>query len=76
VKFDDLKRLARGAYRISFKEFDKALEQSIGATTDYSKRCYAPFQNNPLVYMTSRSPERQGEALLDLAWAKGGEPDA
>ena len=76
MKFDDLKRLSRGVHRISFKEFDQALAQSIGATTDYSRGCWVPFQDNPLGYMVSRRPEKQGELLLDLAWAKGGEPDA
>lgn len=76
MSFDDLKRLSRGAYRITFKEFDQALAQSIGSSTEYARGCWPSFQNNPLAYMTSRNPERQGEVLFDLAWAKGGEPNA
>jgi hypothetical protein len=74
MRFDDLKRLSRGLHRISGKEFQEVLEQTIGASREYSRNCFPRFRDDPIGYMASRQPEIQGVKLLELAWQKGEEP--
>lgn len=73
MNFDDLQRLQRGVHRMTIDDFSQVLADSIGASRDYARSCWARFQDNPLGYMSSRQPERQGEVLMQAAWVKGGE---
>lgn len=73
MTFEDLKRLQRGIHRMNRQDFDKVLAETIGATRDYTQYVWKLFQDNPIGYMTSRNPERQGQALFEMAWEKGKE---
>jgi hypothetical protein len=53
-----------GAEVITFDDFARALERSIGANRDYAKNCYPTFQSDPAGYLASRNPQTQSEELI------------
>lgn len=59
-----------GTERVTRAEFRAALKQSIGADSDYADLCYTRFKDNPAGYLTSRQPQSQSIALLDLILKK------
>ena len=55
---------------LTFEEFAASLYESIGANADYAKGVWISFRDMPEWYITSRSPDVQGEMLLAAAMKK------
>ena len=67
LELSDVEHLMKAFRSVTKEEFRYVLAASIGADKAYADEKYPLFQNAPLLYVTSRNPKKQGEALLRYA---------
>jgi hypothetical protein len=65
--WDDLKAIYRGLGMIDYPQFKAIINATINCGSDYAAAAWAQFYGDRLNYVMSRSPEKQGYALLNLA---------
>lgn len=49
---------------LTFEQFADALHRTVGASEDYARGVWIPFQNNPAAFLASRQPQTQSVEIL------------
>lgn len=71
VRFEQLERLQRGLLEVGLEDLGEAIRTACGQVDDeYVRACWGSFESNRFGYVVSRRPKRQGELLLERAYAK------
>lgn len=68
---EDMHCIRSGVLKITKQQFYDALHVSIGANKHYADGCWIDFQDSPMHYMCSRSPQSQSKELIKVCYELG-----